>query len=202
MKNAVWKEANESVESLFSFLEEDIYNKVITSTDYIYNSPETFIQKWEKIFNILSKEYSTPRDEDFDMGGFQTFVCNQIYEDSKYVSYVFFLDLGLFRLEGNDGYYWDYVTYEKSTGKILKFSDINFTNGKDVLKQKLQVAYKAEARAKDVTPERISGNTLLKDFTSIALVEDGILFHYPIYALGLGYEWQYNLFIPGKLSGK
>ena len=203
VKKAVLTKANGEVESLFSFLdEENIYKKVKTSTDYSYNSTANFIQKWKEIFNILSRNYSIPEEEYYDVGGYLTFVCNQIYEDSNYVSYVFFQDHGLFRMTGNGGFFWDYVTYEKSTGKILKFSDINFTNGKEVLKQKLQAAYKTEAKAKEVAPERITGNTLLKEFTSVALVDGGILFHYPIYALGFGYEGQYNLFVPGELSGQ
>lgn len=206
VKNIVLNKANDACELLFD-IENNVkngdeeYNKLVNSSDYSFNSTETFIQKWEQIFNIHSQEYSIKKNYYSDTEFFlHKFLCNQIYEDSKYVTYVF-LNLSEDSITGGEFYDLEYVTYDKSTGKILKFSDINFTNGKEVLKQKLQAIYKAEAKAADLVPERISSSTWFKELLGVALVNEGLMFCYPTYTLGPKYMGS-NLIIPGKLSVK
>lgn len=207
VKNIVLNKANEVCERLFNVEyyvkngDEEEYKKLVNSSEYSFNSTETFIQKWEQIFNILSQKYSIKKNNYSNTEFFlHEIICNQIYEDSKYVTYVF-LNLSEDSITGGVFYDSEYVTYDKSTGKILKFSDINFTNGKEVLKQKLQAVYKAHAKAADLTPERISSNTWFKELLGVALVNEGLMFCYPTYMLGPKYMGS-NLIIPGKLSVK
>ena len=207
VKNAVLNEANAACEDRFNIEsyvingDEEEYKNLVNSKEYSYNSSATFIQKWDQILNILSQKYSIQNNDISDMLFFEAkFICNQIYEDSKYVTY-HILALNADTLIGGEfgGAY--FVTYDKRTGKILKFSDINFTNGKDVLKQKLQAVYKAQAKAEGHTPERISSNTWFKRLWGVALVNGGLMFQYPTYSLGPKYVCT-DLIIPGKLSGK
>lgn len=199
VKKEVLDEADNVCNYLFSFLHgNDIYEANYKSKEFTYNSTESFINRWTNIFNNLSNKYHIGRDESSFLGVNLIFICNKIYEDSNYATYVFYSDYGFFRMAGNQGYNWNFITYNKSTGKEIKFSDLMFTNGKDVLMQNLLAAYRAEAKAKRVKPVKIKGSELLTEFNSVALVKGGILFHYPIYVLGAGYEGPYELFLPSK----
>ncbi len=121
-------------------------------------------------------------------------VCHKIYEDSENVTYL---------IEGGSDYHSssgdltkaDYITINKSTGRILSVTDIRRKYDESILEKLISDAYKLAVEANGLVPAEYSGIDLLEEVDGVAIINEGLLFYYHPYKIGVGSEGQYCLIL-------
>lgn len=159
---------------------------------------DSFLNEWKEIFQKVSSLNGNNKDHSRlpeIVGSGSCTVCHKIYEDDEYATYL---------IEGVTDYHSssgdptkaDYVTINKSSGNVLSVNDVRKKYDEDALENLISAAYKqaVEDKGSNYTAN-YSGSDLLAKADGVAIINEGLLFYYYPYKIGVGAEGQYCLIL-------
>lgn len=161
---------------------------------YMKPNAKEFIAAWKPIMRHLShKERVDKKIKYTNIAPTYFFVaCHKVHEDDVFVTYLV--------ENGNNPHGGcgcrnraDYLTFNKSTGKVLTKDDLLRKANKKEVSDALYLAYKKEFKYK--TDDYPNGTIDMNEANGVAILDEGILFYYYPYTIGIGAEGQYNLVI-------
>lgn len=179
----------------------DVYGddmwRIIRGGSSIKSSSKEYLNEWKRIFENLTqlnrskKKYYSLREI---IGTRGCSVCHKVYEDDSVATYLLEFSYDYHASCGCPSYA-DYISVDKSTGRILTSADLFCYIGPKTLYKRLLKAYIDATKSKNYKPSVYSGEDLFNQADGVAIINEGMLIYYHPYTIGCGAEGQYNLII-------
>ena len=196
VRKAVFEKVNKYLANGFDYdISLEDQEKIVNNGADVNNSTKDFLAEWKSIFYKVS-EFNGYEERDsilpYMRGSGGGTVCHKIYEDINIATYLIEGVIDYHNSSG-DPTKADYLTINKSTGEVLSVSDVRKDNRMENL---IVDAYLIFTESMGYHPYSYTGKDLLESADGVAIINEGLLFYYHPYKIGVGSEGQFNLIIP------